>query len=92
MGYELASFVGEVDQEFLCSICKMVLEIPVETPCEHTFCSKCLKQWMAVEPNCPVDQQHLNAYDLRNMPRYFLNLLDKLEVRCKLGKQLKLEI
>lgn len=92
MGYELARFVGQVDQEFICSICMMVLEIPVESPCEHIFCSECIKDWLAVESTCPVDRLPIHSFDLRAMPRYFRNLLDKLEVRCELGKQLRFEI
>lgn len=86
MGYELACFVGEVDKEFLCTICMMVLENPKETPCEHMFCAQCIKDWMAVESHCPVDRIRLHLVDLRPTPRYFRNLLNKLEVRCELGK------
>ncbi|KAJ6640026.1 E3 ubiquitin-protein ligase NRDP1 [Pseudolycoriella hygida] len=83
MGYELAGFVNEVDKEFICSICMMVMKNPVQSPCEHIFCSECIRSWIPLLENCPVDRQLLRPDDLKPTPRYFRNLLDKLEIRCK---------
>lgn len=86
MGFELMYFVSDICKEFICSICTMVLENPVETPCEHVFCSECIKGLIAVESPCPVDFVTIRLVDLRPIPRYYRNLYEKLEVRCKLGK------
>lgn len=50
MGYELARFVNEIDDEFLCSICTMVLENPMVSPCDHIFCNHCIKGWLQADP------------------------------------------
>jgi len=36
MGYEIARFEGEVDEELLCPICSGVLEDPVQVDQRHT--------------------------------------------------------
>lgn len=86
MGYEIARSVNEIDDEFLCSICTMVLENPLQSPCEHIFCSECIKDWLKVEARCPVDRFVLAPGDLKPTPRYFRNMLDKVEVKCSFGK------
>lgn len=88
MGLDIAMFVGAVDDEFLCSICKMVVENAVQSPCEHIFCGQCILKWLAIRKSCPVDQSYLNSIDIRPLPRYFRNLLDKMEVRCQFGKSM----
>ena len=40
-----------MDEE--CSICLDIIQNPVETPCNHFFCFKCLKEWQEVEDNTP---------------------------------------
>ena len=44
MGYDVARFMGEVDEELLCPICSGVLEDPLQAPeCEHAFCMGCIQ-------------------------------------------------
>ena len=38
MGLDSNQFAETVDENFICGICLNVLEDPVTTPCEHTFC------------------------------------------------------
>ena len=44
MGYDVARFMGDVDEELLCPICSGVLEDPLQAPeCEHAFCMGCIQ-------------------------------------------------
>jgi len=44
MGIDLDLAVGQVDEEFVCSICKDILENPVEIKgCVHLFCDECIR-------------------------------------------------
>lgn len=87
MGYEIARFIhNNIDDELLCSICSLVMDKPLETPCEHTFCGVCIKEWITVNDHCPIDQTFLTFDELKQTPRYFCNILDKMEIRCDFGK------
>lgn len=83
MGYDLNRFIGDVDDEFKCPICCLVLECAVQSPdCEHTFCSSCINEWIARQPICPVDRLPLRTVDLKPAPRVLRNFLAKLDIRC----------
>lgn len=86
MGYEITRFIGEIDDEFQCSICTMILEDPVNTPCEHSYCRECIKSWLSVNQTCPADRRPLTVLDLTKQSRPFRNLLNKLEIKCDFGK------
>lgn len=86
MGYELTRFIDEVDEEFNCPICRMVMENPFQTPCEHTFCSECIKGWLVINRSCPVDRKPLSMNDLKPPARCLRNMLDKLKLKCDFGK------
>ncbi len=86
MGYDPSRFVVKVDDEFLCSICSMVFDRPVETPCDHTFCEDCLKQWLMKTAICPMDKTALTVNDLKNPSRKFRNMLAKLSIKCDFGE------
>lgn len=87
MGYDLLRFISEVDEEFHCSICTMVLEDPVQSPCEHLFCNKCITDWLATDRRCPVDLNSFQLDDVKSLPRVFRNLLNKLEIKCDFRKR-----
>ena len=40
-GYE-DDFVGEVEDELQCTICRLPLKDPILTKCGHRFCRECL--------------------------------------------------
>jgi len=84
MGYEVERFIHPVDDEYLCSICLGVFESPVHGPCGHTFCSKCIENWIPVNVNtCPLDKKPLRKADLISVSLPFRNLLNRLEIRCE---------
>lgn len=86
MGFDFTRFIGEVDEEFNCSICEMVLEDPMQLPCDHLFCKECINGWLAVNKSCPVDRASLQLVDLKPAARFFCNLLDKFDMKCAFRK------
>ncbi|EIW70926.1 hypothetical protein TREMEDRAFT_21645, partial [Tremella mesenterica DSM 1558] len=42
-----------------CDVCAMLLYDPVTTPCQHSFCSKCLSRSLDHSPRCPLCRQDL---------------------------------
>lgn len=91
MGYDLVRVVDKIDPEFLCRMCKLVLENPVQIPCDHLFCYNCIKRRIATDKTCPVD---LNPIKLSGeSPVFkapcmaFRNLLYKLNIRCDFRKR-----
>ncbi|KFQ33597.1 Ligand of Numb protein X 2, partial [Merops nubicus] len=69
----LYNFQDEVDDELICHICLQPLLQPMDTPCGHTYCFKCLENFMQEYNFCPMDRK--NTLLVRN-------LLDKLVVLC----------
>lgn len=86
MGYDQSRFSSNVDEEFLCSICVLVIENPVQTPCEHLFCIKCIRDWLCVNKTCPVDSRPLTADNLSEPNRVLRNLLNRLDIKCDFGR------
>ena len=66
--------------EFTCSICKNLFNDPVCTPCDHTFCRKCIKDSVHTgNIGCPVcGQQVLSMNSLAMANRSVRNMLDRL--------------
>ena len=47
MGIDVELVVGDLDPEFICSICCDVMENAKEiSGCEHTFCNGCIRTWV----------------------------------------------
>ena len=83
MGFDTDRFTTEVNESLTCSICRDVLEDPVQAPCEHVFCRVCIEGWLVHETSCPEDRQRLGITDLRPLFRYMKNDLDRLQIRCR---------
>ena len=86
MGWEIKRFMEQecILEDLICSICMEVLEKPVQTPCDHTFCENCVHKWLDQgERTCPVDRQQLTISALKPPTRMTRQLLDKLTIRCK---------
>lgn len=83
MGYDVARFQGDVDEELLCPICSGVLDEPLQAPqCEHAFCTDCINQWLTRQPTCPVDRNPITFNQLKPVPRILRNLLSRLVINC----------
>lgn len=75
--------MNRVDDEYLCSICLCVFENPVHGPCGHTFCLKCIENWIPMNVNaCPLDKKQLYKKDLVPVSIPFRNLLNRLDIKC----------
>ncbi|KAK2702905.1 E3 ubiquitin-protein ligase NRDP1-like [Artemia franciscana] len=83
MGINIDRFVGDVDSNFVCSICNDVLEDPLQAPkCEHSFCKLCILTWLNTNHSCPLDRKKLTVVDLRPVSRILRSLLLRLTLTC----------
>ncbi|KIY49227.1 hypothetical protein FISHEDRAFT_41822 [Fistulina hepatica ATCC 64428] len=57
-----SSFEKELQAELSCEICLQLLHMPITTPCQHTFCQKCLDRSLDHSDKCPVCRQALPGY------------------------------
>jgi TNF receptor-associated factor 5 len=75
-------YVGTVDQNLICAICRCALVDPVTTHCGHTFCQSCIDDALSHSQLCPVDRSWLSLADLKPSPRIIVNQLDDLKAKC----------
>ena len=78
------SFVREVPREYFCPVCLDILHKPVETDCEHYFCSDCITEVVTTSGNlpCPMcKEDSLNS--MRVLTRMVINFIKDLSVICK---------
>ena len=54
-----------------CSICLYLFENPVNDSCRHTFCSKCIKDWLIKRDVCPLSNKKIKNLT----PSFFLKSL-----------------
>uniref|UniRef100_A0A8C7ECI1 Ligand of Numb protein X 2-like n=1 Tax=Nothoprocta perdicaria TaxID=30464 RepID=A0A8C7ECI1_NOTPE len=78
----LYNFQDEVDDELICHICLQPLLQPMDTPCGHTYCFKCLENFMQEYNFCPMDRKKLSFQQCHKSSLLVRNLLDKLLVLC----------
>ncbi|CAL1596972.1 unnamed protein product [Knipowitschia caucasica] len=74
----------EVDDDLVCHICLQPLVQPLDTPCGHTFCARCLRSFLHDRDFCPLDRAHLQLQACRRSSILVHKLLDKLSVSCPL--------
>ncbi|KAG6140408.1 hypothetical protein E4U24_002300 [Claviceps purpurea] len=82
--YELI-YVSEPDANLLCPICHDPLVDPVTTPCDHTFCYRCLRSCIACSPSglgCPIDRELLVWAECFSAARLIRTQLNCLMVKC----------
>jgi len=51
-----------------CAICFSTSKTPFTTKCDHTFCNKCLLQWMLENDSCPMCRYSISEKDLNANP------------------------
>ena len=85
MGWDSDRFLDQskLIEELFCIICTGVLETPLQTPCQHSFCKNCIIEWInSGNSTCPVDRQSLRVEALSPaiLPQQLIN---KLIIKCK---------
>ena len=83
MGWDADRFPKEVDSELICCICTGVLEDPVESPCRHVFCSKCVKPWVDKNSTCPQCRGTTYQKDLKPVLPILKNIINKQKIYCE---------
>ena len=86
MGWDTKRFTSgdSIIEDLICSICMDVLDEPLQAPCEHAFCKKCIQDWLDQgKISCPIDQQQLSADLLKTPTRITQQLLNNLTIRCQ---------
>ncbi|WVQ73103.1 hypothetical protein IAR50_002667 [Cryptococcus sp. DSM 104548] len=61
-GDEEWQFKKELMLNTECDVCAMTLYEPLTTPCQHSFCRKCLSRTLDHSPRCPVCRQDLPSF------------------------------
>ena len=82
MGWDTSRFPEDPDPELICCICQGVLEDAVVSPCEHVFCSICVKEWLKESETCPNCRRKINEKDLRQVIPLVKNLISRLKIFC----------
>ncbi|KZT24500.1 hypothetical protein NEOLEDRAFT_1134878 [Neolentinus lepideus HHB14362 ss-1] len=63
---EIGSLSARLEKELMaeltCEICYMLLYQPITTPCQHTFCVKCLHRSLDHSNACPLCRQDLPPF------------------------------
>ncbi|KAH8601302.1 hypothetical protein B0O99DRAFT_589359 [Bisporella sp. PMI_857] len=57
--YRGLTYIGTVNENLICPICKVALVDPVDTECSHTFCRECITRALSHKYICPIDRQPL---------------------------------
>ncbi|TFK28728.1 hypothetical protein FA15DRAFT_664762 [Coprinopsis marcescibilis] len=58
----LTELEKDLSTELNCDICSNLFYQPVTTPCQHTFCAKCLQRSLDHNPTCPLCRTRLPGY------------------------------
>ncbi|XP_043547938.1 ligand of Numb protein X 2a isoform X3 [Chiloscyllium plagiosum] len=78
----LYNYQHEMDDDLVCHICLQPLLEPLDTPCGHTFCYKCLRNFLREKNFCPLDRISLHFKLCKRSSILVHKLLDKLLVAC----------
>lgn len=79
------TYIKEPDTNLFCPICHDPLVDPITTPCDHTFCYRCIRRSMSSSPSgaaCPIDREPLIWTDCFTAARLIRTQLNSLMVKC----------
>lgn len=74
----------DLDTLLRCHICKDFIKSPVLTPCAHTFCSLCIREYLNRELRCPLCLAELRESMLKSEFLVSEVISSYMEVRSKL--------
>lgn len=75
-------FVENINDEFLCGICRDVLNDPVKCRADHQFCRNCICEWLNNHDNCPDCRRNLSVDTLID-DQSFKDQINLKLVSCK---------
>ena len=85
-GYKKSKIVGWKRRdlkEFVCAICKGVLNKPVFTQCcRQSYCGDCIEEWLKGHDTCPNDKQPLTIDGVSEVPRLVINVINNMRIKC----------
>ena len=90
-GHDKSRIVG-LDQDqlehFLCGICENVLNDPIVTQCcRQSYCRQCIEEWLKDGMICPNDNHAIEMGDSIQVPRFVVNFINELRIKCKSYKK-----
>ncbi|CAI8055526.1 E3 ubiquitin-protein ligase RNF8 [Geodia barretti] len=68
--------IDSMQEEFTCAICQELFIEAHTLTCAHSFCNKCIKQWMKSKRECPVCRKAVSADPVRSL--VLDNAIDKM--------------
>ncbi|XP_070546861.1 uncharacterized protein [Ptychodera flava] len=76
--------LNPLSQDYICQICKEVLNCPVQLLCEgnHLFCSDCLREWLGTSPTCPLCRVRVTEMSITRIPVALCNIMGELQIHC----------
>ncbi|CZR52029.1 uncharacterized protein PAC_01906 [Phialocephala subalpina] len=83
--FSALTYIGTVDENLICSICRTPFFNPVITDCCHIFCHSCLHQALKHgSSSCPIDRTILEIVneDYCKAPTVIRNQVDALKAEC----------
>lgn len=82
--YDALVYVSDPQQSLLCPVCKNVLLDPLQTPCSHLMCARCVERSLDEKLECPVDRTRmpLGLAECASPPRWIYHVIEELEVVC----------
>jgi len=79
-------YVTDYDSNLMCPICHCPFIEPQRLDCDHTFCGECLRRALRCQSleskSCPTCRHPINGHDFLPLPRFLVNMIDELLVRC----------
>ncbi|XP_035826009.1 ligand of Numb protein X 2 [Aplysia californica] len=81
-GTHLYDYHQQVDEDLMCHICLQPLVSPIDTACGHTFCGRCIHNYLNLQQQCPIDRKPLTVKECQPSSILVRRLLDKLLVVC----------
>jgi len=76
-------YVQNMEEELICQIDFEPFDDPVATPCMHTFCSKCITEWVNANGNCPTCRKDVQEHQLKGNITV-AKIAEKILVQCAL--------
>ena len=72
---------SEID-EFVCPLCKGILNEPIIDKCSHVFCKACIEKYYNIYKQCPISKNKINIKEITSI-NIITNRINKNKIKCK---------